>query len=70
MGFIKAMAVRGTHNKVHRAAFQGMHQQPGESYQAYSDRLKAKAGLRQYVIKLDSCWYEYTHVPLNATIVR
>ena len=48
MGFIKAIAVRGTHKEVHRAAFRGMHQQPRELYQAYTARVKAKAGLCQY----------------------
>ena len=34
LGFIKAIAVRGVHKEVHRVAFQGMHQQQGELYQA------------------------------------
>ena len=38
MGFIKAITVRGAHKEVHRAAFQGMHQQPRELYQAYTAR--------------------------------
>ena len=42
---IKAIAVKGVHKEVHRAAFQGMHQQQGESYKAYTARLKAKADL-------------------------
>ena len=39
LGFIKAVAVRGVHKEVHRAVFQGMHQQQGELYQAYAARL-------------------------------
>ena len=50
LGFIKAIAVRGMHEEVHRAAFQGMHQQQEELYQAYAARLKAKAELCQYRI--------------------
>ena len=45
---IKAIAVKGMHKEVHQAAFQGMHQQQAEMYQAYAARLKAKADLGQY----------------------
>ena len=55
LGFIKAVTVRGVHKEVHRAAFQGMHQQPRELYQAYTAMLKAKAELCQYVIKVTAC---------------
>ena len=48
MGYIKAIAV-------HRAAFQGMHQQQEELYQAYAARLKAKAELCQYRIVARAC---------------
>ena len=30
---VKAIAVRSVHKEVHRAAFQGMHQQQGDMYQ-------------------------------------
>ena len=33
-GFIKVIAMRCMHKEVHRAAFQGMHQQQEELYQA------------------------------------
>ena len=52
---VKAIAVKGVHKEVHRAAFQGMHQQQGEMYQAYAARLKAKADLGQYSIKAQRC---------------
>ena len=52
---IKAITVKGVHKEVHRAAFQGMHQQQGELYQAYAARLKAKADLGQYCIKAPKC---------------
>ena len=52
---VKAIAVKGVHKEVHRAAFQGMHQQQGEMYQAYAARLKAKADLGQYSIKAPKC---------------
>ena len=52
---VKAIAVKGVHKEVHRAAFQGMHQQQGEMYQAYAARLKAKADLGQYSIKAPRC---------------
>ena len=55
LGFIKIIAVRGVHKEVHRAAFQGMHQQQGELYQAYAARLKAKAELCQYGIRAPKC---------------
>ena len=55
LGYIKAIAVRGVHKEVHRAAFQGMHQQQGEMYQGYAARLKAKADLCLYVIKAKTC---------------
>ena len=55
LGYIKAIAVRGVHKEVHRAAFQGMHQQQGEMYQGYAARLKAKADLCLYVIKATAC---------------
>ena len=53
--FIKAIAMRGVHKEVRRAAFKGMHQQQGELYQAYVARLKAKAELCQYGIKAPEC---------------
>ena len=37
------------------AAFQGMHQQQGQSYQVYVARLKAKADLGQYSIEVSKC---------------
>ena len=43
------------HEEVHRAAFQGMHQQQEELYQAYAARLKAKAELCQYRIVARAC---------------
>ena len=52
---VKAIAVKGVHKEVHRAAFQGMHQQQGEMYQAYAARLKAKADLGQYCIESPKC---------------
>ena len=52
---IKTIAVKGVHKEVHRAAFQGMHQQQAEIYQAYAARLKAKADLGQYSIKAPKC---------------
>jgi hypothetical protein len=55
LGFIKAIAVRGVHKEVHRAAFQGMHQQQGELYLPYAARLKAKAELCQYGLKAPMC---------------
>ena len=55
LGVIKAIAVKGVHKEVYRAAFQGMHQQQGELYQAYAARLKAKADLGQYCIKAPKC---------------
>ena len=55
MRFIKAIAVRGMHKEVYRAAFQGLHQQQGELYQAYAARLKSKAELCQYGIKAPEC---------------
>ena len=58
MRFIKAIAVSGVHKEVHRAAFQGMHQQQRELYQAYAARLKAKAELCHYGIKAPECGYE------------
>ena len=45
--FIKAIAVRGVHKEVNRAAFQSMHQQQGELYQAYVAKLKVKTELYQ-----------------------
>ena len=42
LGFIKAIAVRGIHKEVHRAAFHSTHQQQGELYQAYIAKLKAE----------------------------
>ena len=48
LGFIKVIAVRCMHKEVHRAAFQGMHQQHGVLYQAYAARLKANTELCQY----------------------
>ena len=44
--------VKAVHKEAHRVAFQGMHQQQGESYQAYAARLKAKADLVQYSIEV------------------
>ena len=55
LGFIKVIAVRCMHKEVHRAAFQGMHQQQEELYQAYAARLKAKAELCQYRIVARAC---------------
>ena len=52
---IKNIAVKGMHKEVHRAAFQGMHQQQGELYQAYAARLKAKADLGQFCIEAPRC---------------
>ena len=41
LGFIKAIAVSGMHKEVYRASFQGMHQQQGELYQAYTGKGRA-----------------------------
>ena len=35
LGVVKAIAMKGVHKEVYRAAFQGMHQQQGELYQAH-----------------------------------
>ena len=45
LGFIKAIAVRGMHEEVHRAAFQGMHQQQDELYQLGSRRRHSFASI-------------------------
>ena len=42
-GFIKAIAARGMHKEVRRAALQSMHQQKWKLYEAYVAKLKAKA---------------------------
>ena len=47
MGFIKAIAVKGMHKEVHRAAFQSMQRQQGELCQAYVAKLKVKAAVLQ-----------------------
>ena len=47
LGVVKPIAVKGVHKEVYRAAFQGMHQQQGELYQAYVTTLKAKADNEQ-----------------------
>ena len=55
LGFIKVIAVRCMHKEVHRAAFQGMHQQQGVLYQAYAATLKAKPELCQYRMVAPVC---------------
>ena len=62
---IKEVAVKGVHKEVHRAAFQGLNQQQGETYQAYAARLKAKADLAHYSIIAPSCTVEGCSCPVH-----